>query len=86
MSFSGTQSFGHGGRLAGPPRKSDPIEVLVQRLRLAIGVAAVLLLVVFAALGERSAPDSATDTSVSETVTPSDAVYDGRGKWGGYAN
>ncbi len=86
MSYSQSHMSGNDIRFASGPRMKDSVEVLVQRLRLAIGVAAVLLLVVFAALGERSAPDSVTDISVSETVTPSEPANDNRGKWGGYAH
>ena len=86
MSYSQSHLPGNDVRFASGPRMKDAVEVLVQRLRLAIGVGAVLLLVILAALGERSAPDSVTDIPVSETVTPSDPANDNRGKWGGYAH
>ena len=85
MSYSESRSFGGGTAAPSRPRGSIPLEVLVERLRLALGIGLVLVVVVFAALGERSAPDSATDASVSQTVIESETEFDGRGKWGGYA-
>ncbi len=86
MSYSETQSLGGAGSGTSRRRVSTPVEVVVERLRLGLGIGLVLLLVVFAALGERSAPDYATDASVSQTVIESGTEFDGRGKWGGYAN
>ena len=85
MSYSESQSFGSGGAALSRPRESTPIEVVVERLRLALGIGLVLLLVVFAALGDQSAPDSGTDATVSQSQTDTAMEFDGRSKWGGYA-
>lgn len=85
MSYSEPQSFGGGAAAPSQPRNTTPIEVLVERLRLALGIGLVVLVLLFAAFGERSAPDSATETSVNQTAVPSETEFDGRGKWGGYA-
>lgn len=84
MAYSDTQHIGHGGRAPFRARAQEPIEVLVGRLRLGLGIAAVLALVVMATLGDGQStpgPDSNVDAPVEQAET----VFDGRGKWGGYA-
>ncbi len=86
MSYSETQSFGNGGQAVSRSRDSTPVAVQVRRIRLALGIGMVLLLVALVVLGQRSASDLATaDDTVSQTVTESEAGFDNRGKWGGYA-
>ena len=59
------------------------------RIRLVLGLAAILTLAVWGATGDGTteAPDlrSARDTASPEAQAESKPVFDGRGKWGGYA-
>ena len=84
MSYSDTQHIGPGAHARFRVRRQEPIEVLVGRLRLGLGIAAVLALLVMATFGEADStlgPDSTVEASTGQTET----VFDGRGKWGGYA-
>ena len=59
------------------------------RIRLVLGLAAILTLAIWGATGDvtTEAPDlrSARDTASREAQAESKPVFDGRGKWGGYA-
>ena len=85
MSYSEPQSLGGGATAPSRSRNTTPVEVLVERLRLALGIGLVVAVLLFAAFGERPAPDSAAETSVNQTAVPAETEFDGRGKWGGYA-
>lgn len=81
MTYADSHSFG-------TPRHIRLSVRAIRWIRLSLGSAVVLAAVALAASGGRSdlqAPDQWTDQITTQSDAESGPVFDGRGKWGGYA-
>ncbi len=88
MTYSDPQTFGVGSASLQESGATTPVAVLIERIRQALAAALVVGLIALPVLGGRDTaqqPQSQSDTSIGEHATETDPVFDGRGKWGGYA-
>ena len=89
MTYAKTESFPPAGRAPEASNAAPRAGQGLGRIRLVLGLAAVLALAVWGLMsdGTTEAPDlrSANDTASTEAKAEQGPVFDGRGKWGGYA-
>ena len=88
MTYYDPQTFG--ADMASPRESgtTTSVAVLIERIRRALAAALVVGLIALPVLGGRDAtqlPQLQSDTSIDEPAIEIGPVFDGRGKWAGYA-